>query len=104
MAPNNAENAVAKLIIAPLAVVDLDEIWLYIAADSVKAADGVIDGMNEECHLIADNPGMGREREDLAPGLRSYPYGNYLIVYRESDDGVEIARVVHGSRNLKRLF
>jgi len=43
-------------------------------------------------------------REDLAPSLRSFPVGNYLIFYRPITDGVEVVRMLHGARELRRIF
>ena len=39
-------------------------------------------------------------RSDIVPGVRSFPVGNYLIFYRETGQGIEIIRVLHGARNL----
>jgi toxin ParE1/3/4 len=47
---------------------------------------------------------MGRERNDIAPGLRSFPVGKYLIFYRLIDEGLEIVRVLHGARNIENLL
>ena len=47
---------------------------------------------------------MGRRREELAPGLRSFPVGRYLIFYVPLTNGVDIVRVLHGSRDLVALF
>ncbi len=47
---------------------------------------------------------MGPARPDLAAGLRYFIVGNYLVLYREAPDGVEIVRVVHGARHLPNLF
>ncbi len=46
---------------------------------------------------------MGPARPDLAADLRYFVVGAYLILYRESDDSVEIVRVVHGAMNLNGL-
>ena len=58
------------------------------------------------CGLLADNPAMGRRRDDLAAGLRSFPDGKYLIIYRamRGVEGVEIVRIVLGARDLASLF
>jgi len=32
--------------------------------------------------LISDFPGMGAMRDELQAGLRSYPIGDYLLIYR----------------------
>ncbi len=83
---------------------DLDEIWLYIAQDSLDAADRFIDYLTDRFPLLVSSPRMGRSREDLAPGLRCHPVKNYLIFYRLAKNRVEIARVVQGTRDLKALF
>ena len=53
---------------------------------------------------LANNPRIGRRREEVAPALRSFPFQDYSILYRPIDDGVEIVRVLHGSRDIERLF
>lgn len=53
---------------------------------------------------------MGRRRDDdLARGLRSFPVGNYIIVYcielnciKEED--AAILHVFHGSRDIESYF
>jgi toxin ParE1/3/4 len=49
-------------------------------------------------------PGMGRKRDDLGKGLRSFPVKKYLIFYRQAKDDIEIVRVLHGSRNIEKFF
>jgi toxin ParE1/3/4 len=83
---------------------DLDEIWLYIAEDNPPAADDLLDTLYERFVLLAEQPFLGRARPELAPNLRSFPVGNYVIFYRPIDDGVEIARVLRGSRDIDALF
>jgi toxin ParE1/3/4 len=83
---------------------DLEEIHDYIAADSAAAASRWIDRLERECQGLAEMPGMGRRRQDLAPGLRSFPVGTYVIFYREVEDGVQIVRVLHGARDIESLF
>jgi toxin ParE1/3/4 len=86
---------------------DLDEIWLYIADDSPATADCFVDEIIARFRDLADlaeQPGMGRTREELAPSLRSVPVGNYLIFYRAHSDGIDIVRVLSGFRDLPGLF
>ncbi len=49
--------------------------------------------------MLAKQPLAGQARSDLAPGLRFLPVGNYLIFHRPIENGVEIAPVIHGSRD-----
>lgn len=90
--------------LTPEAREDLDEIWLYIAADNPNAADGFLDTLYERFVLLAGQPLLGRARPELALHLRSFAVGNYVIFYRPMADGVEIARVLRGSRDIDALF
>jgi toxin ParE1/3/4 len=83
---------------------DLEEIHDYIAGDSPTAASRWIDKLEREWQNLVEMTGMGRRREELAPGLRSFPVGVYLIFYREVEDGVQILRVLHGARDINPLF
>ncbi|BAT56709.1 hypothetical protein NOS3756_57210 (plasmid) [Nostoc sp. NIES-3756] len=89
-----------RLIRTAKAEEDLIEIWMYIAVENPEAADRLLDQIEAKCQMLADKPGLGQARPDIAPELRYFPVGRYLILYRELIDGVEIVRVVHGARHL----
>ena len=82
---------------------DLIDIWAYIARDNPSAADRLLDALDEKSQALARNPQMGMAREDIAPGVRHLPVGNYLILYRDIGDGIEVVRYVHGMRRLQDL-
>jgi len=86
----------------PKAETDLLEIWLYIAQDSPRAADRLLDRIEAQCRLLADNPRLGRARPEIAPDARAWVVGQYLVLYREQDDGIEVVRVVHGARRVEQ--
>lgn len=86
------------------AKLDFLSIWAYIAEDSPNAADKLLDTLNEKCVLLAKNAKLGQARRDIAPELRYFPVKNYLILYKELDFGVEIIRILHGSRDLSTIF
>ncbi len=91
----------------PQADSDLDDIWYYVALNSgsIEVADRLIDSIVNRFFLLANHPHIGRARdEDLRPGLRSFPSGEYVIVYRIEDGDVLILRVLRGSRNIEALF
>ncbi|MCI0438507.1 MAG: type II toxin-antitoxin system RelE/ParE family toxin [Chloroflexi bacterium] len=84
---------------------DLFDIWRYIAVrSSADRADRQGVRFHERFQFLAENPFIGRARPELAPGLRSFPVGSYLILYRPTDYGIEVVRVVHGSRDIEALF
>ncbi len=83
---------------------DLVEIAVYLYRYDPAAADRVLDAIEEKCQYLSDFPQIGRKREELAPALRSFPAGNYVIFYRPNPNGIEVIRVLHGARDLPPLF
>jgi plasmid stabilization system protein ParE len=80
---------------------DLDEIWEYIATDSVDAADGWIQKLFDAFEALGRAPGMGHTRTDLTSHpLLFWPVGSYLIIYRAERSPIEIVAVTQGSRDI----
>ena len=69
---------------------DVAEIWRYIAMRNMGAAERWLVGIDGKVKLLSAFPGIGPLRDDLAPDLRSYPVGNYIIFYRPVRSGVQI--------------
>jgi len=92
------------IIKRPRALIDLAEIWDYIADDSEARADSFVTTIDVKFHTLAKQPGIGRLRDELAAGLRSLPVGRYVIFYLSLADGVEIIRVLHGARDIDIIF
>jgi toxin ParE1/3/4 len=93
--------------LSPRAADDLGDIWFYVARESgsLEIANRLIDSLTDRFVLLANHPYAGRMRnDDLGVGRRSFPVGEYLIVYRIEDGDVLILRVVHGRRDLGALF
>lgn len=93
--------------VAPQAEAELDSLWYYVAKESgsIEIADRLIDSITERFLLLSRNPRLGRRRdEELRPGLRSFPVGEYIILYRIEAEDVLILHVVRGSRNLEALL
>ncbi|MDO8378345.1 type II toxin-antitoxin system RelE/ParE family toxin [Phenylobacterium sp.] len=79
---------------------DLTDIWIHIAADSPSAAERVILRIEAAENRLAEFPEMAQPRDALRPGLRVWPVGDYLILYRVEPDAVVIIRIIHGARNI----
>jgi toxin ParE1/3/4 len=93
--------------VAPQAESDLDDIWFYVAKESgsVDVASRLIDSITSHFLTLATFPYAGRSRdEDFGLGSRSFPVGEYVIVYCVEGADVFILRVVHGRRDLEQLF
>jgi toxin ParE1/3/4 len=80
--------------------------WLDIANDrgSFDVADRVVDNFTHHFFLISRHPKMGRSRDELRAGYRSFPVGQYLILYRVGEKAVEIMHVLHGRRDLRSII
>jgi plasmid stabilization system protein ParE len=93
--------------LAPEAEADLDATWLHIARESGSPdiADRLVDSITDRFFLLATHPHVGRSRaEDLRPGLRSFPVGAFVIVYRVEGEDVLVLRVIRGSRDIPVLL
>lgn len=103
----------SRIVKAAEARLDLYEIWEHIAIDSEKRAAGLIDRFDGVFAMLAENPYAGRNRNEVRPGLRSFALSPYVVFYRplvdsstqaHSADGIEVVRVVHGARDIDRIF
>ena len=53
--------------------------------------------------ILARFPEMGQACRDVREDLRQFSIGSYVIFYRPTEAGVEIARVVSGARDTDSL-
>lgn len=91
-------------IVSPLAKQDMREIWKFLAKLNRPSADSLIMEITSKFSTLAQFPEMGRPRNDLLLYLRSFAVKNYLILYQPNPIGIEILRVVHGSRDITKIF
>jgi toxin ParE1/3/4 len=84
---------------------DLDGIFAYWGERAgLAAADRLIDHIVRRFWLIGEHPEAGRAADDLAPGVRCFPAGKYLIYYRRAGRVSEILHVFHGARRQPAAF
>jgi toxin ParE1/3/4 len=95
---------VARILRRPQASEDIAEIWDRIADDDLVAADRWLDRLDRQLRLLATQPLMGRARDDLAEGVRSFPMGRYVVYYMPVDEGIDVVRVLHSARDIDALF
>jgi toxin ParE1/3/4 len=84
---------------------DLEDILRQIA-DSIglDRADRFLSRFTQKLRNLANFPNLGQPRKEWGDNYRSLIQDNYLIVYRVTDEAVEILRVVSGYRDLNTLF
>jgi toxin ParE1/3/4 len=93
-----------NVTVRPIARIDIDGIWDYIAEDSQAQADAFVDRMIVKFKLLAREPGLGRARDELMPGLQSFPFERHTIFYHRVSSGIEVVRVLHSARDIAPLF
>jgi plasmid stabilization system protein ParE len=87
-------------VLHPEAFTDLEEIWEYIAADSLDAADRIRDEIFEAIHSLVDFPYTGHSRPDLtARPLRFQSLRDYVLAYAADEKPLAVIAVLHGRRN-----
>jgi toxin ParE1/3/4 len=95
---------------SPLAILDLVELGDFIAQDSLPAAERFIEAAQSAFELLARMPEIGTRcqfRAAEAVAIRVWPirgFENYLVFYRPIQAGVEVVRVLHGSRDVAAMF
>jgi toxin ParE1/3/4 len=95
-----------RIRVSKLAENDLDEIWHDIAwrSGNIKIANSVVDAITDIFPILATNPEAGRSRDDIDPGVRSFPVQKYIVFYRTSGQDLTVSRVIHGMRDQKAAF
>jgi toxin ParE1/3/4 len=83
---------------------DVLDMWQFIAADSIEAADALVRRLDEVVRLLSEHPRLGMPEDKYRIGLRCMPVGNYLIFYEETPDALRILRVLHGARRWEELI
>jgi plasmid stabilization system protein ParE len=94
-----------RFVLTPAARADLAEISDYISQDNPDAANRVLDELRAAMRNLAEIPEMGHSRRDLASEtLRFWPVYSYLIIYRPEARPLQVVRVLHGSRDIRRIL
>ncbi len=85
---------------------DLMQIKRFIARESgSEIALRYREKLRQECRRLAAFPGtMGRARPELAEGIRSTPYGTYVILFCYHGPYLEIVSIIEGHRDIEELF
>ncbi len=93
-----------KVVFTKSARLDLLSIGDWIAEQDGDFARSYIGKLSEAALSLAEMPGKGVARSQWGAGVRVWFVDRYVIAYRIKDDVVEIVCIVHGARDLDRLF
>lgn len=92
--------------LAPQAQADIDHIAYYVFVESgnIETADRLIEAITTRFSLLGAHPRAGRRRDDLRPGLRGFPVGEYVILYRVDGNDAVILRVIGGRMDIESIL
>jgi len=94
-----------RYILTPSAKRDVNDIWDYIANDSIDAADRVLDALESAMVKLAKTSGVRHWREELADKRhRFFLIYSYLIVYRHEAKPLQVVRVLHAARDVQSIL
>jgi len=93
-----------NLFVTQEAEQDLDQIEDYIGKDNPSAAVKFLERITDRFAQLIEFPGIGRERIEYGPNLRSIAEGECVIFYRQKETSLEILRVLHGRCDIKRVL
>jgi plasmid stabilization system protein ParE len=87
-------------ILHPAAYDDLDELWEFIAQDSLDAADRVREEIYDTIQSLIPFPNIGHRRADLTSRpIRFKRVRKFLIAYAPEEKPLLVLAIIHGSRN-----
>lgn len=95
-----------RFILTQTAEAELAQILEYIAQhDGIDRALRVHAKFADAFDTLASSPRIGSLKPHLTPkNIRWWPVFKFLIVYDASSSPLTILRVIHGARDLARLF
>lgn len=99
---------VSSYLLTAAARRDLKSIWWYIAEDSLRHADLVEEAVLETCRSAAAISGLGHRRQGVRNPkilfLAVSGYERYCIAYLAGSEPLRVLRILHGARDVPRLF
>lgn len=94
-----------RVFLSPEADSDLDEI-LQFTLDiwGPTQMSRYSTRLNAGLQLLCAQPAMGRSRDDLCPGCRSFQIAEHVAFYVDSKAGIQVLRLAHKRMDVERLF
>ena len=91
--------------LASRAVADVLEIVRYTKQKWGQAqAERYREELDLELQQLSLTPDLGRRREEIAPGLRSYPVAQHIAFYVPRKNTILVLRILHPRINVDAAF
>lgn len=87
-----------RLEVSVAAEADIEEMYVIgVSNFGLDQADRYMAGLLSLFSTIADNPMIGRVRDEVRPPVRLFPYEAHHVFYDVVGETVVIQRLLHGS-------
>ena len=94
-----------RYVITTPANIDLEDILRRVAdLSGFDKSDRFLTRFSDKLKNIVSFPNLGKPRPEWGNNYRSIILDDYLIIYRVTEELVEILRIVSGYRDLDELF
>jgi plasmid stabilization system protein ParE len=94
-----------EVFLTDAAVVDLESIGDWIAADSPARALTFVELLRERCLQLGEMPfAFPAVPRFEKLNVRRRPVGDYLVFYRVTGSRVEVLHVLHGARDYEPIL
>ena len=85
------------------ALTDLEDIWQYTFETwGVDQADHYVQTLLTRCEWLAEQPQLGKVRDDIKPGYFCFPEGRHLVFYKQMNSGIDVIGFPHQSMDVVR--
>jgi toxin ParE1/3/4 len=92
-------------VISKLAVLDLEEIWLFTAEKwSIEQADRYYTLLFDDIEYICSNVNSGKSMDLVRKGYRGSKVKSHLIFYRVNKNLIEIIRILHERMDIESML
>ncbi|WP_022665343.1 type II toxin-antitoxin system RelE/ParE family toxin [Desulfospira joergensenii] len=92
-----------KYRLTPSAKSDLTDIWNYtVETWGEVRAEKYLQDIGDKLNQLAANPGLGKQRPEIATGYYSFPVRKHIIFYLISDSYIDIIGILHGKMDIDK--
>lgn len=93
------------LVYRELAVEDTIEAVQFLSEFNLAAVDSFLQELERAVERLRLNPRIGRTHPQVSDAAaRVWRFGDWLLIYFDEEERIEVARIVHARRDLRGLL
>lgn len=93
----------SRIVLSPRAKIDLSEIWDYSFLQwGVEQAEKYIRELGSAMEAVASDPTKSVDIGDVRRGYRKSRSGSHVILFKITDVGIDIVRILHQRMDFER--